>query len=147
MADFYISISRESMALQIAAMINSNNKLYKKRTKKSIMEDKADYFVEIIDGQVAAVAGTSKRDSNLSEIKHVCVVPAHRRKGLAKKLVSLAINNCCTDYVFMTIGENNEASLAMARSLNFVYVKKYWNIDHYVITVGRRRDNVVARRS
>lgn len=140
MADFYVSLSRQEMAKQIAMMINMHNKLYKIHSGYSVYKDKADYFVEVVGNSVVGCAGLSRRDTNLSEIKHVCVHPDYRKKGIGKKLVSLAIANAQTDYVYMTIRDDNVPSLRMAQSLGFVYVKKHWSKDHYVITVGRKKD-------
>lgn len=144
MAEFYVSISRDEMAKQIAALVNSYNKLYKKHTAFSILRDKASYFVETIGDKVIGCTGLSRRYPNLSEIKHVCISPAHRRKGVAKKLINLAIANCSTEYVYMTINENNLPSLMMAKSLGFVVIRQDWRSDHYVITVGRRKCHATA---
>lgn len=145
MAEFYVSLSQKEMAYQIAALINTHNKLYKRHTERSICRDNADYFVEIIEDRIIGCAGLSQRDTNLCEIKHVCVHPDFRRRGIGKKLVNLAIANCKTDYVYMTIREDNIPSLRMAQSLGFVPVKQHWNVDHHVITVGRRKELCISR--
>lgn len=141
MAEFYVSVSQIQMADQIATLINLHNKLYKRHTKHSIMREKTEYFVELEGGKVIGCAGLARRDDNLCEVKHVCVHPNARRRGIASKLVKLAIAHSPADYVYMNINEHNEASLKMAQSLGFVYVRKFFNIDHYVITVGRRKNN------
>lgn len=147
MAEFYVSLSQREMAIQIATLVNVHNKLYKRHTERTIFKDKADYFVEIVIDQVVGCVGLSQRDTNLSEIKHVCVHPHFRQRGIGKKLVNLAIANCKTDYVYMTIREDNIPSLKMAQSLGFVPVKKHWNVDHFVVTVGRRKDYASASRN
>lgn len=139
MARFYVSVSKEEMAMQIAALINSHNKLYRKHSTWSVLHDNANYFVEVINSKVVGCAGTVKRYPTLSEVKHVCVAPEYRRKGIAKRLVELAIVNCETEYVYMTIRDDNIPSLKMAELLGFVPVRQHWNVDHYVITVGRKR--------
>lgn len=139
MANFYVSVSREEMAAQISVLINSYNKLYRRHSTWSVLHDNANYFVEVIANKVVGCAGTVKRYPTLSEIKHVCVAPEYRKKGMAKKLVELAIANCETEYVYMTIRNDNIPSLKMAESLGFVPVRKHWSVDHYVITVGRKR--------
>lgn len=139
MVEFYVSVSRNEMAQQIATLVNNYNKLYKRHTAFSILRDRASYFVEIIGNEVIGCVGLSKRHPDLSEIKHVCVSPLHRWKGIAKKLINLAIANCDTDYVYMTINERNLPSLVMAKSLDFILIGKNWHSDHYVITVGRRK--------
>lgn len=144
MAEFYVSLSQKEMARQIAALINLHNKLYKRHTERTIYRDKADYFVEVVGNMIVGCAGLSRRDTNLSEVRHVCVHPDFRQRGIGKKLVNLAIANCKTDYVYMTIREDNIPSLKMAQSLGFVLVKKHWSVDHHVITVGRRKNHASA---
>jgi ribosomal protein S18 acetylase RimI-like enzyme len=140
MASFYVSLSEREMARQIANMVNAHNKLYRMHSEHSIYGDKAKYFVEVSGNLVVGCAGVSRRDTNLSEVKHVCVHPNFRNKGIGKKLAALAVAHADTDYVYMTIRDDNTPSLRMAQSLGFVYVKKHWSRDHYVITVGRKKD-------
>ena len=139
MAGFYVAVSKEGMAMQIAALINTHNKLYRKHSTWSVLNDKANYFVEVMSSRVVGCVGTVKRYSTLSEVKHVCVDPGYRKQGIARRLVELAITNCETEYVYMTIRDDNIPSLKMAESLGFVPVRKHWSVDHYVITVGRKR--------
>jgi hypothetical protein len=44
--------------------------------------------------------------------------------------------------VYMTVREDNFASLGLAASIGFVYVTKNWFRDHWTLTLGRRRDHV-----
>lgn len=140
MSEFYVSISRKGMAQQIAALINQHNKLYKNHTSYSVMNNNVDYFVEIVHNVVVGCANLSKKFHNSSEIKHICVEPKFRRNGIAKKLVLLAIANCSTEYVYMRIRDDNLPSLMLAKTLGFVPVGQYWSADHFVITVGRKRN-------
>ena len=84
--------------------------------------------------------GLIKEYPTLSKIYHICTHPEHRRLGLARKLVNLALDNCETEYAYMTIREDNIPSLNMASSMGFKFVNKAWSKshDHIVIAVGRR---------
>lgn len=139
MAEFYVSLSQSEMAEQMACMVNKHNNLRRKRTKHTMLKDQADYFIEVVRNKVIGFAGLAKQDTNLCEIKHVCVDPEFRKRGIASKLVKLAIANCPTDYVYMVISEENIPSLTMAKSLGFVMVKKQWGRGHHVIIVGRNK--------
>jgi len=140
MAEFYVSVSRESMAQQIANLINRHNKLYKRLSPYNLLKENADYFVEVVENEVVGCVGLSKRFHNASEIKHVCVCPAFRKKGIGKKLIKLAIANCNTENVYMTIRDDNLSSLMLAKSLDFIPIRQHWSVDHFVITVGRKRN-------
>lgn len=147
MAEFYVSVSQGEMARQIASLINLHNKLYRRHTERSVWRDKANYFVEVIGSQVIGCVGLTQRDTNLCEVKHVCVHPGFRQKGIGSKLVELAVANCKTDYVYMTIRDDNIPSLKMAQSLGFVPVRQHWSVDHHVITVGRRKNHAIEIRN
>jgi RimJ/RimL family protein N-acetyltransferase len=142
MTEFYVSLSREEIASQIASLINRYNKLYRKYSRNKILyNNNTNYFVEIVHNIVVGCVGALKKSHNVTEIKHICVNPAYRRKGIAKKLVNLAIANCDTEFVYMTIRHDNEASLTMAKSLGFVPIKQHWSVDHFVITLGRIKNH------
>lgn len=141
MAEFYVSLSVNEMTRQIAAMINSYNRWYASFSAASIELSMARYFVEVEGDRVVGCASHTKEDDKLTKIQHVCVLPTHRNKGIARKLVTLAIDNCSTEYVFMTIREDNLPSIRMAESLEFRYVNKHWFRDHMTLTFGRRTDH------
>jgi len=139
MAEFYISLSNYAVAEQVAAMINKYNRWITKFSAQAILFTPADYFVELDGSKVIGCASAQPYDGKLTRVQHVCVLPEYRLKGIAKRLTELAISNSKTDYVYMTIREDNTASLNMAMSLKFKYVKKHWFRDHWTITLGRRK--------
>ena len=144
MSEFYIPISNEEMAEQIAKLLNSYNHLYKTHDKHTILNSDVKYFVELvsspaIDKRVVGCVGLRQDYPTLTNIKHVCVDPTYRRFGVARKLIETAIANSPTDQVYMTIREDNKPSLYLAKSLGFVYVTKEFKNDHFVITVARRK--------
>ena len=145
MADFYVSLSNNEIASQIAALLNTHNQLLVSHNAVSIGSGASNYFVEISRtaqgiSQVVGCAGLLKEFPTLSKIYHVSVRPDYRNMGIAKKLIGLAIQNCETERVYMTVREGNVPSLKMASSLNFKFVDKMWSRshDHMVILVGRR---------
>jgi ribosomal protein S18 acetylase RimI-like enzyme len=141
MAEFYVSLSNDEIARQVAKMINRHNRWATKFSAKSIKTTPARYFVEIVGSQIVGCASHVRDFPTLSKIQHICVLPEFRRRGIAKKLTNLAIHNCETDYVYMTIREDNEPSLNLAKSLGFAYVTKNWFRDHWTLTFGRRKFN------
>jgi ribosomal protein S18 acetylase RimI-like enzyme len=145
MSEFYISITNEEMAKQIDVLLNSYNKLYKQHNIYTILNANTKYFVELlsspaIDKKVIGCVGLWEEYSTLSKIKHVCVDQRYRRFGVARKLIKLAIENSPTDLVYMTIREDNNPSLYLAKSLGFVFVTKEYCRDHFIITVARRKE-------
>lgn len=147
MAEFYVSLSEEDMATQIATMLNQHNQWATQFTARAILLFPARYFVEIDDGRVVGCASNILHDQQITKIQHICVLSAYRRRGIAKKLTEMAIMHCDTDLVFMTIRQDNGASLALAKSLGFIYVTKHWFRDHWTLTFGRRKQNDCSRSS
>lgn len=139
MAEFYVSLSEREMARQIAAMINAHNRWYTRFNEAAMLSMQGRYFVEIYGGKVAACAGTVEDQPSMTKIQHVCVLPEFRRRGLSKKLVELSMMHSRTEYIYMTVREDNIPSLAMARSLGFTFIRKDWFRDHYTQTLARRR--------
>jgi ribosomal protein S18 acetylase RimI-like enzyme len=137
MAEFYVSLSTGEMAGQIADLINTHNQLHKKHTAYSILNSAAKYFVEVINDKVIGCTALLKEETNLSRNFHTCVQPEFRRKGIAKKLKLLAIQNCDTGYIFSTVREDNIPSINMNLSLGYVFVNKIWSKNRYVLTLGR----------
>jgi len=139
MADFYISMSSDEIAAQIAGLLNHHNKLTRTHNRHSIQRSPANYFVEVDKDKVIGCAASLKTSQNLSTIKHICVHPDYRQQGIAKKLAALAIEKSSTEYVNMTIRHDNIPSQLMAKSLGFVFVERKPAGDHDIIMVGRKR--------
>lgn len=138
MADFYITLPQQEIAKQVAFLLNSYNKLYKRHTPFSIMQSMADYFVEVVGDKVVGCTALVQEYPELSKSYHTSVLPDCRGKGLATKLLMTAITNCKTPYIYGTIREDNIASLGLVRKLGWQFVKKEWNKDHYVVTMANK---------
>lgn len=139
MAEFYVSLSTIEMATQIAMLINKYNLWSTKYTASMIHASPAYYFVELMGSQVIGCASIFKMEPTLSKIQHICVIPEFQRRKIATRLTSLAIEACETEYMCMTIREDNIPSLNLANTLMFKYVRRHWFRDHFTITVGRRK--------
>ena len=138
MANFFVSLTNEEIAKQIANLLNKYNRLYIRHNGFTIAARATDYFIEVFGDKVVGCTSITKKNSDWSVIKYVCVKPEFRRKGIADKLINLAIQNCKTKYIYMTIREDNIASLHMANKLGFTTIKQEWSKDHYLMVVGRK---------
>lgn len=138
MANFFVSLTSREIACQIAFLINKYNNLYIVHNWFTVNSSAIDYFVEIIENRIIGCAGILRETGNWSVIKHISVIPEFRNKGVANKLINLAIQHCKTDYVYMTIREDNLASLNMANKTGFTRLRREWSKDHYIVVVGRK---------
>lgn len=144
MAEFYVSLSTIEMAAQIARLINKYNLWSTKYTASMIYTSPAYYFVELMGSQVIGCASIFKMEQTLSKIQHICVIPEFQGKKVATRLTNLAIGACKTEYICMTIREDNIPSLNLANTLMFKYIGRHWFRDHFTITVGKRKPQLVG---
>lgn len=136
MARFFVAISDDEIAAQVANLLNNHNRLYRRHNLYTIKSQAADYFVEVIGNEVVGCAGVEYQQGQV-KIKHVCVHSAHRKKGIAKKLLTRVMANINASSFYMTIRSDNVPSLLMAQSLGFHQEKSYWHRDHSVVVMRR----------
>lgn len=141
MANFYTALSAEEIAQQIAELLNTHNKLRKKHTTGSILTSPGAYFIDAVGGRVIACSALLRENDQLTRQFHLCVHPDWRRRGIARRLKLTALQHVKTPYVYVTIREDNVASINLNTSCGFTFVKKDWVGDHYVLTLGRMMDN------
>ncbi len=137
MAEFVVPLTKYSMAAQVAAMINAYNQWYSVFTPHRILSSRSHYLVELCLDRVVGCAGLIREHPTLSKIQHVCVLPEFRQRGIAKRMVNEAVARCATEFVCMTIREDNTASLGLAASLKFRFINKTWYRDHWTHLVAR----------
>lgn len=138
MAKFYISLSSGEIAAQIAELLNMQNKLYKFHNRHTIESCSADYFVEVEGNKVIGCVALWKEYPTMSKCYHMSVAPDKMRRGIASRLLSTAMSNCQTEYVYGTIRESNAASLGLVKKFGWQFIRKDWHNDHNVITVAKR---------
>jgi len=142
MANFYMTLSTEEISRQIAELLNNNNKLTRYHSIHTLKLDKGAYFVDIVGGQVIGCSAIHQENDQLTRQFHLCVHPNFRRLGIGRKLKLAALAHIVTPYVYITIREDNIASINLNMSLGFVLVKKDWAGDHNVLTLGGITANV-----
>ena len=142
MAMFQVALSEESVASQIAGLLNTYNKLHRKHNAYSIIYGQADYFVETRGDLVLGCVGLVKTNSCCTRIKHLCVHENYRKLGLATKLLQLAIDSCDSKYVSMTVRDDNTNCLLLALKFGFKNAQTKQLIDYNLLTLGRYTRNV-----
>jgi len=71
------------------------------------------------DGKVVACQGWRNIGWLYAELCHLYVMPSHRKKGIAKKLVQEAINRLSAKVILSTVLENNKTSQAVLQKCGF----------------------------
>lgn len=143
MSEFSITLSDREVAVQIANMINEHNLWAMHFTANSILASRVRYFIELCGDRVVGCAGSEREYATLSKIMHICVLPEHRGAGIAHKLTKKVIEDCETEFVYMTIREDNLPSLTLAHSFGFRFVEKRWFRDHWTYVLSRRKDGKI----
>ena len=123
MANFYISLSSDEIAAQIAVLLNLQNRLYRYHSKYTVKRSAADYFVEVEGNRVIGCTALLKEFPTMSKCYHMSISPDRRRRGLASKLLYTAMANCQTDYIYGTIREDNAASLGLVKKLGWQSIR------------------------
>jgi GNAT superfamily N-acetyltransferase len=141
MADFKVVIPTNEMAMQIALMLNRQNKLRRQHNMLTILQSTATYFVEVISSRVVGCTALLQDNPGVSKSFHTSVLPEYRGRGLGRKLLLAAINNCSTPYIYGTIRADNIASLTLVQRVGFEPIQRTWVKNHYIITVGRSIEN------
>lgn len=122
---FVLSISNKEIAKQIAILLNKYNKLTIKYNTEEILLSPDTYVIETEAGTVTGVAAINKKAYAVSELHHVVVHPAFRKRGIAKHLVITALNKSSTPIVYATIRSENKASINVFTYCGFINAGKY----------------------
>lgn len=138
MAHFYITLPTQDIATQVAKLLNMQNKLYKVHNILTVMNSPATYFVEVEGDKVVGCSALLKEHPTLSKSYHTSVLPTHQRRGLAIKLLTTAMENCDTRYIYGTIRQDNVPSIKLVQKLGWQHVRKDWNKDHWVVTMAKK---------
>jgi ribosomal protein S18 acetylase RimI-like enzyme len=82
------------------------------------------YLVYEEKGKVIACQGWRNIGWLYAELCHLYVMPSHRKKGIAKKLVQEAVNRLSAKVILSTVLENNKISRAVLQKCGFQAVGK-----------------------
>ena len=147
MEKFIIGIKPESVAEQIAILLNQHNKLKKQHTISSILSSSTSYIISLggndvrqVDGEqkVVAVIGIQKTSKEVSLLHHLCVHDNFRRQGLASYLLKQGISKCTTPLIEAHVRSDNTASLNLCERHGFVYIQHAWAENYFILTLGRQ---------
>lgn len=137
MANFYVSLPAEEIARQVADLLNKHNKLRMRHSVWSLMNSAAAYFTEIYGDRVVGCSAILRETEDVTRQFHLCVHPDFRRMGIARKLKRTSLSHVETPFVYVTIREDNIASITLNVSEGFKIIKKDWSQDHYVLLLAK----------
>lgn len=146
MANFYITLPVDEIARQVAALLNAHNKLFTTHNAYSVINNPATYFIETYGAKVVGCSAIIQETEAVTRQFHLCVDPNFRRRGIARKLKRASLNHVQTPFVYVTVREDNAASIALNISEDFKFVKKDWSRGYYVWVLAKdlRKPNFVT---
>lgn len=142
MSKFLLTSKNREIAAQIASLLNLGGQLLYGQTEWSILQNPLTYIVEMVNEQIAGVIGAEIKNQQVSELKHLCVHPDHRRKGLGFRLLNRGIEYATTTFVYGTVRSDNAASIRNALRGGLKPVAKHRGRGCEIIVFASRRDNV-----
>jgi GNAT superfamily N-acetyltransferase len=142
MSKFLLTSTNRDIAAQIGALLNLGGQLLYGQTEWSILQNPITYVIEMSGEQVAGVIGIEVKNSNVSELKHLCVHPDHRRKGLGLKLLIKGTEYATTPFVYGAVRSDNATNIRNNFRAGFRPVAKHRGRGCEIIIFAGRRDNV-----
>lgn len=137
---FCLTITKTEIAKQIAQLLNMGGQLGLIQRYNSILSNGIVYYIEIELDLVVGVIGIEKKNSYVSEIKHLCVLPSHRKSGIGKKLLYKATQMAETPFIYSLIRDNNHVNINNTLKLGFKPIAKCQGITNELIVFARRRN-------
>ena len=113
MSKFLLTVSKQDIAGQITELLRQGDQLFHNPSPNSILMNAIQYVVELDGAKVVGCIGLEIKHphTDMTELKHLCVHPDYRNRGLGLKLLKKGIEYAQTPYVFGTIRSTNEVNI------------------------------------
>lgn len=135
--NLFLTLSKQDIALQIATLINKYNGWQITCRQHYILNSNIDYFVELNQNLVVGCVGLQYENNLNSKIIHLCVHDLYRRKGIGKKLVLSAINNCKANTINTNIRTTNFNSLCLFYKMGFLNKSLFYIGNNQMVCVSK----------
>jgi len=139
MSKFMLTIGINTVAGQIADLLNSGHQLWYRQNTFSITRNRVKYIIELYGDQVVGVIGM-EHIGNVTELKHLCVHPDYRGQGIGKKMLRKGIEYAPTPIVFGQVRSDNQININNNLRLGMIPIGKK-RMNGYSIIVFSRRKN------
>lgn len=144
MDKFQILLDKNEVAKQIAALLNTYNRLTKLHTSHSILTSNTKYLIKeglLNNIIIVGCIGVDILTNEAIYLKHLSTHIAFRKQGIATDLLKEAqkyFNNF--KYIYMNIRSDNYASLKLAEKEGFLINNIKPQIGYNIVTVGKIND-------
>jgi ribosomal protein S18 acetylase RimI-like enzyme len=141
MAKFLLTIDAQSISGQIAKLLNSGGQLWAYMYPMGILNNRVQYIIELDGDIVTGVVGLEQQRPNVSEIKHLCVHPDYRCRGLGRKLLEIGLKAAQTEFVYGAVRSDNHTNIRNNLRIGMVPVGKKRGRGCHVIIFARRTNS------
>lgn len=120
--------------MQVAILLNTNNRLTRIHTAETILQSSVEYFIELNGNIVVGCVGLI-RAAPMDKIVHLSVHQLYRNQGVGKKLLNTVLTNSNHDVLYMTVREDNLSCLNLAKLYGFVPVAYIPKISYNILSM------------
>jgi len=141
MSKFLLTIDAQNIAGQIAKLLNSGGQLWAYMHPLGISTNGVQYIIELDGGTVAGVVGLERQTPQVTEMKHLCVHPDYRRRGLGKKLLEKGLKATKTEFVYGAVRSDNHTNIRNNLRIGMLPIGKKRGRGCHIIIFARRTDS------
>ncbi len=138
MSKFLLTTSARDIAGQIADLLNMGGQLWAYITADTILRNQVKYLIEMDADVVTGIMGLEVFGT-VTEMKHLCVNPDYRRRGLGKKLLEKGIEATQTEFIYGTVRLDNETNIRNNLRVGMKPIGKKLGRGCYIIIFARRK--------
>lgn len=137
---FSVTLSAYEISAQIAVLLNTNNRLSRIHTAKTIINSPVEYFIELNGAIVVGCVGLL-RGAPMDKIVHLSVHQQYQRCGIGKKLLNTVLTNSKHVILYMTVREDNFQCLNLAKIYGFNPVAYIPKVSYNLLSMCLFREN------
>jgi len=142
MSKFILTSTNRSIAAQIASLLNLGGQLLYGQTEWSILANPITYVLELYGEQVAGVIGLEVKTPQITEMKHLCVHPGYRNRGIGLKLLKKGIEYATTEFVYGAVRSDNAVNIRNNLRIGMKPVAKHRSRSREIIIFAGRRTSL-----
>ena len=140
MSKFSLTIDAQNIAGQIANLLNSGGQLWAYMHPQGILASSVRYIIELDGVKVVGVIGLEQQRPNVTEMKHLCVHPDYRRKGLGHKLLEKGLASAKTEFIYGAVRSDNHTNIRNNLRIGMIPIgKKRGSRGCHIIIFARRK--------
>jgi GNAT superfamily N-acetyltransferase len=141
---FTLTVNGYNLAGQIASLINKGGQLKHILTTYSILNNPVQYLIELNGETVIGVVGLHVQNARVTEIKHLCVHPDYRNRGLGKRLLERSIEMASTEFVYGLVRSDNAVNIRNNLRIGMKAIGKKPGRNYSLIIFARRKEHAAG---